>query len=118
MNNPFLKRLIKEKKEDVVHSSAYAQAQNEGKIGSASVESFAKRLSIDRNRQVVRRYGDSQIVNEAWGNAGMRAKKYEAPQKSPENQPISSLGNRGDNRVGNMREGMVPPARKNPGISR
>ena len=118
MNNPFLKRLIKEKKEDVVHSSAYAQVQNEGKIGSASVESFTKRLSIDKNRQVVRRYGDSQIVNEAWGNAGMRAKKYEAPQKSPENQPIPSLGSRGNNGLGNVREGMVPPARKNPGISR
>ena len=99
MNNPFLKRLMKDKKEDVVHSSAYAKVQNSNGIGVASVETFSGRLAIEQNRQVVRGYGDSKIVNEARGNAP-RAKKYEPPETSgPERRAI-------------------PPIRKNPGISR
>ena len=37
VNAPLLNRLMKEKKGDVVHSSAYAKAQNQGGIGSSSI---------------------------------------------------------------------------------
>ena len=67
MKNPFLKRLMKDTKETVVHSSAYAKAQNDGGIGVTSTESFSERMKIDRNRTVVRRYGESRIVNDVSG---------------------------------------------------
>ena len=63
MNNPFLKRLMKENKGDVIHSSAYAQAQNVGGIGAASAESFEKRRKIDAKRTQVRRYGESKVAH-------------------------------------------------------
>ena len=66
MNSAFLKRLMKEKKEDVVHSSAYASAQSGGSMGATSAMSFEQRKKIDRNRSMVRRYSDSMIANEAW----------------------------------------------------
>ena len=62
--NPLLHRLIKEKKEDVVHTSAYAEAQNKSGIGSASVQSFTERRRIDLNRSSVGRYKDSEIVKD------------------------------------------------------
>ena len=93
--NPFLERLMKDKTEDVAHSSAYAQAQNKGNIGVASTESFAKRRAIDRNRMAVRRYGESKVVTET-GSGVITAKKFEAEPHTP----------------------ATPPARRNPGISR
>ena len=63
MNNPFLKRLMKDEKEDIVHSSTYAQAQNDGGIGAASSESFEKRRKIDMERTQVRRYGESKVAH-------------------------------------------------------
>ena len=69
MKNPFLKRLIRESKSEIMHSSGYATAQNSTGMGATSTESFAKRRSIDRNRKMVRGYGSSQIVNEAWVKA-------------------------------------------------
>ena len=76
MDNPFLKRLIKEKTEDVVHSSAYAKAQNPGGMGASSAESFAARMRLEQNRQKIRGYGDSRIANAAIGQAP-RAKAFE-----------------------------------------
>lgn len=108
MKNPFLKRLIKEKTEDVVHSSAYAQAQNAKGIGSASTESFSQRFRLEKNRSMVRGYSDSKIVNEAKGNAP-KAKKYEVQKNE------SGALNRG----GDMAARRASfTARKNPGISR
>ena len=64
MNNPFLKRLMKEEKKDVMHSSAYGQAQNVGGMGVASTESFEKRRKIDMGRTQVRRYGESKVAHQ------------------------------------------------------
>ncbi len=36
--NPFLKYVMKDKKEDVFHSSAYAKAQSGDSIGAASAQ--------------------------------------------------------------------------------
>lgn len=60
--NPLLKYMMKDKKEDVVHSSAYANAQNGGAFGSSSSQSFEKRMEIDKNRKIVRGYQDSKIA--------------------------------------------------------
>ena len=75
MNNPFIKYVMKEKKEDIFHSSAYGKAQNGEAIGAASVEGFDERLKIDRNRQIVKGYNDSRVVNGVYAN-GPKAKKY------------------------------------------
>lgn len=66
---------MKDKKEDIFHSSVYGRAQNGGSLGSASSESFKERMRIDKNRQVVHGYGESQVANSMYGN-GPRAKKY------------------------------------------
>lgn len=140
MNNPFLKRLIKEETKDVVHTSAYGEAQNSGKMGTTSTASFLDRLKIDRNRTKVRGYNDSKIVNEIREN-GPQAKKYDITQdkmlSSEKGVEESGLGKRGvgansANRGGfsgrgasntsgatsNMARPTQPPARKNPGIFR
>ena len=79
MNNPFLKRLMKDETKDVVHTSAYGEAQNSGKMGTTSSTSFLDRLKIDRNRSKVRGYDESKIVTETWENSP-KAKKYEVAE--------------------------------------
>ena len=87
MNNPFLKRLMKkETKEDIFHSSAYGRAQNDDKVGSASVESFRQRQIIAKNRKVVKGYGDSQLGNFGVRN-GQGAKAYTPPEKTASGMP-------------------------------
>ena len=77
--NPFLKRLMKDKKEDVAHSSAYGKVQNARGIGVASTESFATRRAMNRNRTMVRRYDESKVVTEV-GDGVPKAMKYDAEQ--------------------------------------
>lgn len=60
--NPFLKYMMKDKKEDVFHSSAYAKAQNGGNIGSASTESYQVRVNVNQARTKVKGYRDSEIM--------------------------------------------------------
>ena len=74
VNAPLLNRLMKEKKGDVVHSSAYAKAQNQGGIGSSSMQSFEQRKVIDQNRSMIRKYGDSKIAMEA-GKTSWQARR-------------------------------------------
>jgi hypothetical protein len=61
--NPFLKYVMKDKKEDVFHSSTYAKAQNGGNMGTASAESFAVRVKINNNRKMVGNYSSSRIAS-------------------------------------------------------
>lgn len=70
---------MKAKKEDVIHTSAYAEAQNQG-IGAASSSTFAERQKIEQNRSVIQRYSDAQLVRESRGNAP-KAKKYTEPSQ-------------------------------------
>ena len=102
MNNLFLKRLMKVKSGDVLHSSAYARAQNSGMVGATSVESFDTRINIEQNRKNIRGYGDSRVVNDAFSSAS-RAKVLPGAKVS------------GDS---GLRTKSSPPARKNPGIFR
>lgn len=88
MKNPFIKYLMKEKKEDIFHSSGYGKAQSAEVIGTASTQSFADRMKIDKNRQIVRGYNDSRIANGMYAN-GPRAKQYVPPEKK---EQLSDMG--------------------------
>ena len=90
MGNPFLKYFMKEKKENIFHSSAYGKAQNAGAIGAASVESFGERMKMEQNRQMVQAYNDSRVVNGAYVN-GPKAKKYVPKEKREEVMKKSAL---------------------------
>ena len=131
MSGDLLKRIMNKKKEDVVHSSAYADAQNQGGIGASSVQSFGQRRAIDQHRSVVRRYSDSKIATES-GKTSWQARR-EAAQfgEDDDNKNTSpSSGHRGklnskdadtgakggENLTKNGPSQM--PARRNPGISR
>ena len=148
MKNPFLHRLMKDDKKDVIHSSAYARAQSGGGMGVDSVESFAARRAVDAKREAVRRYNESKIV----GEAGVRAIRT-GSIKTDNNTEVESGRNFGRVSASDKdREGAVgarsaegavgikgakkttgerrfvepssnrssagPPARRNPGISR
>ena len=80
MKNPFIKYIMKEKKENIFHSSEYGKAQNAENMGVASTESFEERMKIEKNRQIVRGYNDSRVANGVYMN-GPRAKQYVAPEK-------------------------------------
>lgn len=80
--NPFLKYVMKDKKEDVFHSSAYAKVQNGEGIGAASTLGYSARVAIDRNRTTVRGYDESGIMTGAKKN-GPHAKVYTPPVKEP-----------------------------------
>lgn len=88
--NPFLKRLMKAKKEDVIHSSAYASAQNQCGMGAASTISFEERMKIEQNRQKIKGYGTSSVVGKAMGG-GPRPKTYDGAARPslPRNPGIS-----------------------------
>ena len=62
---PLLDRLMKTSTGKVVHSSGYGVAQNPGKIGVASTQSFRERMTVDKRRSFVRRYKEAQVV---WEN--------------------------------------------------
>lgn len=131
INAPLLNRLMKEKKGDVIHSSAYAKAQNQGGIGSSSMQSFEQRKVIDQNRSIVRKYGDSKIAMEA-GKTSWQARRDAAQfgesddsGKTPSvnglrgklNSKDADVGTKGgDTTVKNGPSQM--PTRRNPGISR
>ena len=76
MQNPFLKLVMKDKKGDVVHSSAYGEAQNGGGIGVASTQSFTERMKIEQNRKRVRGYNESRVATQAYAASGVKAKAY------------------------------------------
>ena len=63
--NPFLKYLAKGSKGDFIHSSAYAKIQSGDSMGAASMQSFDERQKIELNRQKVRKYNDSKLVQQA-----------------------------------------------------
>ncbi len=79
MKNPFLKYVMKEKKEDIFHSSMYGKAQSGEGIGAASSQGFMERMKIDKNRQHVKGYGDSKVVTEIRGEV-LKAKTYTPPE--------------------------------------
>lgn len=63
-----------DKKEDMLHSSGYAQVQNGANVGAASAESFAARQAINENRRYVQGYKNSRIMNEFYGVQRAREK--------------------------------------------
>ena len=77
--NPFLKYVMKDKTENVIHSSAYANAQNAGRMGTTDPMSFSQRMAIEGNRKIVRSYRDSKIVNET-STGKSKAAQYSASE--------------------------------------
>lgn len=88
--NPFLKYLIKDKKEDIFHTSGYAKAQSGANMGAASTESYQVRVNVNQNRKRIKSYNDSRLVARARMN-GPRAKTYEAPAATPVKNPGISV---------------------------
>lgn len=72
-------------RKDVMHSSAYGVAQNDGAFGAASVQNFDERMKIDQNRQTIRKYSEAQVVNEV----GRKEKIASIHEKSI----VSEVGN-------------------------
>jgi len=75
-----LKRMMRTQTTDVMHTSAYAGAQNGGNFGAASTESFAARQSVEERRKFVRGYRNSRIIGGC--NGAPRAKTYTPPAKT------------------------------------
>ena len=98
-SRPIVKRLMREKTPDVLHTSGFATVQGKT-FGVDSTESFAKRRAIDANRTTVRRYADSKIAA-GTRNANLRAKKYD-PRADKSN--INHDRVRGQKTAGNRHE--------------
>ncbi len=132
MKNPFLHRLMKDNKKDILHSSAYARVRNGGNMGSDSVESFAARRAVDAKRRAVRGYNESRMV----GESGVRAMGARQSKKEGSSEEIVSKrsfdkkvdnNNKDANRASGQRRfvepnlnrpAAKPPVRRNPGVSR
>ena len=112
--NPFLKYLVKDKKEDIFHSSGYAKAQSGASLGAASSESFQVRVNINQNRQRVRGYNDSRIMTET-RNRDMRAKTFTPPEGDAAGGGATGLG--GNAGLGGDAAKRAAMPVKNPGIS-
>ena len=78
MNNPFLKYVMKDKKEDIFHSSAYGRVQNGASMGAASSRSFTERREAQENRKIVGGFGQSGIMGQA-AMSGPRPKTFTPP---------------------------------------
>ena len=116
--NPLLHRLMKDTKDDVIHSSGYAEAQNSGSMGAASAASFAARQALEQNRTTIKKYSASQIANNSYGNT-MRAKTYEPKKEAPNYVDRFKNNQAGSSNTPPTPENRpAPPARKNPGIFR
>lgn len=68
MSGLYSKFVIKDKKNDVVHSSGYGVAQNGGAMGASSTVGFSERMRINNNRSRVKRFGDSKIATQFQNN--------------------------------------------------
>lgn len=84
---PIVKRLIRDKKAEFFHSSAYGRAQSGGTIGAASTESFAKRREIDKNRQNIRKYDDSLVAEQRFNPEGAGVSRIDQPQTDTDKKP-------------------------------
>ena len=132
-DNPLLVQLMKDKLGDVVHSSAYAQAQNADRIGADSSQSFTARREIDQNRQNIKVYKDSEVIAEV-GKGLAKAAKFDTQKEASQIAAIKEkFGDRRERQFqstnnekvsGNLKgslEGgstqVTPPARRTPGIS-
>lgn len=73
--------------EKIFHSNAYARVASGSSIGSVANESFGQRLHTHRNRQTVRRYGDSLIGRGDANSAPHVARQSVAPRRSNVPQP-------------------------------
>lgn len=62
---PLLDRLMNTSAGKVAHSTGYGVAQNPGRIGTASTQSFGERRAIDRQRNFVGRYKDARVMRES-----------------------------------------------------
>lgn len=87
--NPFLKYVMKDKTKNVIHSSAYANAQNADRMGTTDSMSFSRRMAIEGNRKIVRSYRDSKIVNET-STGKSKAVQYSASEDKFLNKPNDS----------------------------
>lgn len=105
MGNLLSKFVFKDKKDDVVHSSAYGVAQNEGGIGAASTQSFAQRMEIERNRQNIKGYRDARVVNERGREAWRIRQEARQMGESKESGAISRVEGGMEGRVGGRTEG-------------
>lgn len=131
--NPLLGRLMKDRIEDVAHTSVYAQAQNADRMGAASSQSFAARREIDQNRQNVKVYKDSEVATGV-GKGLAKATSFEAQKEASQIAAIKEkFGDRREHQFGGGADGsnggsqkgvsadkqaqVTPPARRNPGIS-
>ena len=61
-------------RQDFMHSSGYAKAQNGTSFGATSSESFAARQSMEEHRKFIKGYRNSRITNDFYGI--QRAKTY------------------------------------------
>ena len=84
--NPLLHRIMKAKTEEALHSSGYARAGFGKRIGSTSAESFAARQAMEANRQVVRRYKESEVGHSR--NTVERARGFDATQDAAKRAEI------------------------------
>ncbi len=104
---------MKEKKENIIHSSCYGKAQSGAAMGTASTESFAKRMEIDKNRQNIKKYNDSMVAEQRF-NSVMRAKQYIPPEKTG-NQGNFGASGRSQQTRGNMNSvPKIAPSTPNP----
>lgn len=70
---------MKDQKEDIFHSSAYAKVQSGDTLGAASSQSYQVRVNINKNRQNIQGYGKSDLMMGA-RKQGPKAKPYTPPQ--------------------------------------
>lgn len=130
MRSEILKRFVfKDKKEDILHSSGYAKAQNRVGMGASSTESFEERRKIDLNRKIVKGYNDSKMINDMGRQTARlrmgikkdlekREKRFGAKEESKRFGVGSrtSAGEVGSGSSSAVKRATMP--RKNPGIFR
>ena len=139
MSGTLLKRLMKDKKEDIAHTSAFADVQNKGRFGVSSSLSFEERMAIEKKRKLIKKYDESKVAHsteeEIWR---LKQNKRRVSEKKGNNttndnsvsgDDDASVGRAsgvgrdsgGTDVIGNATKRAMmskPPMRRNPGISR
>ena len=87
MDNPFAKRLMKDDRAEIFHSSAYGRAQSGGAMGAASTESFEERKKIDESRKTIRKYDDSMVAEQRYNKEAQGSTRLDQPKQNDEITP-------------------------------
>lgn len=103
--NPMLKYISKPKRAEVFHSSGYARVQSGENFGAVDQTSFEQRQKIERERGLVRKYGESRLMTGGMGSIRRAGSQGQAGGEGQKQEARRGFGGGRDGGAGRIDRG-------------